>query len=211
VRVALVDDHELFRHGLRDLLEAHGLEVVGEASSGEEAIGLAAEQIPDVVLMDLSMPGISGVEATRQIRVDTPHTRLVMLTVSADEEDVNEAILAGASGYLLKDGPIDAIVPGIMAAARGEALLSPAIAAQLLERMRAGEAPSLSPETRAHLTDREVEVLRLMAAGKENSEIAAALCTSPQTIKSHVSNILAKLEVENRLQAAVYAVQRRLV
>src|SRR3954453_6689721 len=105
VRVALVDDHELFRHGLRDLLEAHGLEVVGEASSGEEAIGLAAEQIPDVVLMDLSMPGISGVEATRQIRVDTPHTRLVMLTVSADEEDVNEAILAGASGYLLKDGP----------------------------------------------------------------------------------------------------------
>jgi two-component system, NarL family, response regulator LiaR len=211
VRVGVVDDHGVFRRGLRDLLEERGLEVVGEASSGEEAIELAVEEIPDVVLMDISMPGMSGVEATRRIRAETPHTRVVMLTVSAAEDDVNEAILAGASGYLLKHGPVDAIVPGVTAAARGEALLSPTIAARLLERMRAGEGPSLPLETMPHLTDREVEVLRLMAAGKGNSEIAAALCTSPHTVKTHVSNILAKLEVENRIQAAVYAVQRRLV
>ena len=211
VRVALVDDHEVFRRGLRDLLEERGLEVVGEASSGEEAIGLAVEEIPDVVLMDISLPRVSGIEATRRIRAETPHTRVVMLTASADEDDVNEAILAGASGYLLKNGAIDTIASGVGAAANGEALLSPTVAARLLDRIRAGATASLPLDTIPHLTDREVEVLRLLAAGKGNLEIATALCTSPQTIKSHVSNILAKLEVENRIQAAVYAVQRRLV
>jgi DNA-binding NarL/FixJ family response regulator len=212
VRVALVDDHELFRAGLRDLLEEHGFDVVGEASTGEDAIELASDEIPEVVLMDVSMPGIGGVEAARRIRIDSPHTRVVMLTVSADEEDVNEAIMAGASGYLLKDAPIEEIVAGVGAAARGEGLLSPAIAGLLLERMRADELRSELPlETRPHLTDREEEVLRLMAAGKENAEIATALFTSPHTVKTHVSNILAKLEVENRLQAAVYAVRRGLV
>jgi len=201
----------VFRRGLRDLLEERGLEVVGEASTGEKAIELAVKEIPDVVLMDISMPGMSGIEATRRIRVETPHTRVVMLTASADEDDVNEAIMAGSSGYLLKDGAINAIVSGVTAAARGEALISPTVAARLLNRMRAGKTPLLPLETIPHLTDREVEVLRLMAAGKGNPEIGAALCTSPQTVKTHVSNILAKLEVENRIQAAVYAVQRRLV
>jgi DNA-binding NarL/FixJ family response regulator len=212
VRVALVDDHALFRQGLRDLLEEYGFEVAGEASSGEEAIELAAAEVPDVILMDISMPGMSGVEATRRIRIESPHTRIVMLTVSADEEDVNEAILAGASGYLLKDAPTATIVSGVRAAARGEGLLSPAIAGRLLERMRADDiAGDLPVEVRPRLTERESEVLRLMAAGKENAEIAAALFTSPHTVKSHVSNILEKLEVENRIQAAVYAVQRRLI
>jgi DNA-binding NarL/FixJ family response regulator len=212
VRVALVDDHELFRRGLRDLLGEHGFEVVGEAATGEEAIDLARQEVPDVVLMDISMPGIGGVEAARRIRIDSPHTRVVILTVSADEEDVNEAILAGASGYLLKDASVEEIVSGIAAAARGEGLLSPAIAGRLLESMRADEFLSELPlEARPHLTDREGEVLRLMAAGKENSEIAAELVTSPHTVKSHVSNILAKLEVENRIQAVVYALRRKLV
>jgi DNA-binding NarL/FixJ family response regulator len=212
VSIALADDHELFRRGLRDLLAEHGFEVVGEASSGEEAIELAAKEVPDVILMDISMPGIGGVEATRRIRIDSPHTRVVILTVSADEADVNEAILAGASGYLLKDASIEAIVSGVRAAARGEGLLSPAIAGRLLERMRADEFLSEVPlATRPHLTDREGDVLRLMAAGKDNSEIAAELFTSPHTVKSHVSNILAKLEVENRIQAVVYALRRRLV
>jgi DNA-binding NarL/FixJ family response regulator len=210
--VALVDDHDLFRRGLRDLLGEEGLEVVGEASTGEEAIELVATRVPDVVLMDISLPGISGVEATRRIRLQSPHTRVVMLTVSAHEEDVNEAILAGASGYLLKDSSTAAIVSGIAAAARGEGLLSPAIAGRLLERMRANDVASeLSPETRPQLTAREREVLRLIADGKDNAEIADTLVMSPHTVKSHVSNILAKLEVANRLQAAVYAVRRRLV
>jgi DNA-binding NarL/FixJ family response regulator len=212
VSIVLVDDHDLFRRGLRDLLQEHGFEIVGEASSGEEAIELAAEKIPDVILMDISMPGIGGVEAARRIRLGTPHTRVVMLTVSADDEVVDDAILAGASGYLLKGASIEVIISGIDAASRGEALLSPAIAGRLLERTRANEVLSELPlGTRPHLTAREVEVLRLMATGKDNSEIAAELVTSPHTVKSHVSNILAKLEVENRLQAAVYAVRRRLL
>jgi DNA-binding NarL/FixJ family response regulator len=212
VSIVLVDDHDLFRRGLRDALEEHGFEIVGEASSGEEAIELAAEKIPDVILMDISMPGIGGVEAARRIRLGTPHTRIVMLTVSADDEVVDDAILAGASGYVLKGASMEVIISGIDAAARGEGLLSPAIAGRLLERMRANNlASELSPETRPQLTAREGEVLRLMAAGKDNSEIAAALVTSPHTVKTHVSNILAKLEVENRLQAAVYAVRRRLL
>ena len=212
VRVAVVDDHGLFRCGVCDLLSEHGFEVVGEASTGEEAIKQAAEQIPDVILMDISMPGIGGIEATRRIRTDSPHTRVVVLTISADEDDVGEAILAGASGYLLKDASIEAIVSGVTAAARGEALLSPAIAGRLLDRMRADELLSeLPPEAHLRLTDREREVLRLMASGQDNPQIAQELFISVATVKNHVGNVLAKLEVENRLQAAVYAVRRGLV
>ena len=212
MRVALVDDHELFRQGLRELLTERGFEVVGEASSGEEAVALAGKEIPDVLLMDISMPGMGGIEAARRIRAETPHTRIVMLTVSADERDVDEAILAGASGYLLKDAPIDAIVSGSAAAARGEALLSPAIAGNLLARIGASEpAGEPVPNFAVRLTDREREVLELMAAGRDNTQIAQELFISAQTVKNHVSNILAKLEVENRIQAAVYAVRRGLV
>jgi two-component system, NarL family, response regulator LiaR len=202
----------LFRRGLRELLEERGLEVVGEASNGPEGIEVAANEIPDVVLMDISMPGISGVEATRRIRSDTPRTRIVMLTVSADEDDVHEAILAGASGYLLKDASAETIVSGVAAAARGEVLLSPKIAGRVLELMQASEpVAGLPPEARLPLTEREHEVLELMAAGKNNNQIAEELIISAQTVKSHVGNILTKLEVKNRIQAAVYAVRRRLV
>jgi DNA-binding NarL/FixJ family response regulator len=212
VRVAVADDHELFRRGLRELLEKHGFDVVGEASDGAEAIALAGQEIPDVVLMDISMPGTNGVEATRRIRIDTPHTRVVMLTVSTDEEDVNEAILAGASGYLLKDASIEAIISAVAAASRGEALLSPTIAGRLLQRIRADELFSeVPPEAHLRLTDREREVLQLIAVGRDNSQIAEELFISVQTVKNHVGNILAKLEVENRIQAAVHAVRRRLV
>jgi two-component system, NarL family, response regulator LiaR len=212
VRVALVDDHELFRRGLHELLTEQGLEVVGEASDGEEAVRMAREEVPDVILMDVSMPGIGGVEATRRIRTETPHTRVVMLTVSADQRDVEEAILAGASGYLDKDAPIGAIVSSVAAAARGEALLSPAIAANLLARVGARDRAAVySGEAHLRLTDRERDVLELMAAGRDNPQIAEELFISVQTVKNHVSNILAKLEVENRIQAAVYAVRRGLV
>ena len=209
LRVALVDDHELFRRGLRELLTERALEVVGEASDGEEAVRMAREEVPDVILMDVSMPGIGGVEATRRSRAETPHTRIVMLTVSADQDDVNEAILAGASGYLLKDAPITEIVSGIAAASRGEALLSPAIVGNLLARIGASAAGP-SPGLHLRLTDRERDVLELMAAGRDNPQIAEELFISVQTVKNHVSNILAKLEVENRIQAAVYAVRRGL-
>jgi DNA-binding NarL/FixJ family response regulator len=209
--VALVDDHELFRRGLHELLTEHGLEVVGEAADGEEAVRLAEEEIPDVILMDVSMPGIGGVEATRRIRAETPHTRVVMLSVSADEGDVDEAILAGASGYLLKGAPVDDIVSGIAAAARGEALLSPAVAGSLLARIGASQAAAeRAPSAAVRLTARERDVLELMAAGRDNPQIAEELFISVQTVKNHVSNILAKLEVENRIQAAVYAVRRGL-
>jgi DNA-binding NarL/FixJ family response regulator len=209
IRVAVVDDHDLLRRGLRELLEEHGFDVVGEAGDGDAAIELVARTTPDVVLMDISMPGRTGLEATRSIRASTPNARVVILTVSPDEGDVDDAILAGACGYLLKDADPDAIVAAIRAAAAGESLLSPRIAASLLERWRTGG--TISSTGGAALTERELEVLGLMAEGKDNPEIAAELFISLQTVKNHVSNVLAKLEVDNRIQAAVHAVRQRLV
>ena len=208
-RVALVDDHAVFRSGLRELLEEHGFEVVGEAGDGQDGVRLAAETAPDVIVMDLNMPGMSGVEATRRICETSPTARVLMLTVSPDDDDIKEAVLAGACGYLLKDAEIDSVVAGVAAAARGESQLSPRVATRLLERVRdRGVLPS---DVRPELTDREREVLGLIAAGKDNTEIAAQLFISSQTVKNHVSNILAKLQVENRIQAAVLAVRRDLI
>jgi DNA-binding NarL/FixJ family response regulator len=160
--------------------------------------------------MDVSMPGITGIEATMRIRAVAPTARVIMLTVSADERDVEESICAGACGYLLKDAPVEQILAAIEAA--GESHLSPRIAADILDRVRTDAGRSALPdEARAELTEREREVLRLIAEGKENAEIAEELFISVQTVKNHVSNILAKLEVENRVQAAVQAVQGRLL
>jgi DNA-binding NarL/FixJ family response regulator len=212
LRVLLVDDHDLFRTGLRSLLEEQGLNVVGEAENGNVALGLVNDLAPDVVIMDLKMPGLGGVETTQKIIAGAPLTRVVVLTISVDDEDVMHAVMAGACGYLLKDSSIEQLLAGIRAAAAGESLISPQIAAKLLQRLRARTADLDAAETiRTELSDRELEVLRLIANGKDNAEIARELFISPKTVKNHISNILMKLQIENRIQAAVYAVRSGIV
>jgi DNA-binding NarL/FixJ family response regulator len=211
LRVMLVDDHDLFRTGLRNLLEEQGLRIVGEASEGAEALSLVRELAPDVVVMDLNMPGMNGIEATQEIARFAPLTRVVVLTISDQDEDVMDAILAGACGYLLKDSSIQDLMQGIQAASVGEALISPHIAAKVLQRIRAAGVQDDTAVARPELSERETEVLRLIANGKDNAEIAGDLHISPKTVKNHISNILMKLQIENRIQAAVYAVRRGLV
>ncbi len=211
-RVLLVDDHDLFRTGLRNLLEQEGVAVVGEAAAGDEALRFVRELQPDVVVMDLNMPGMTGVEATKKIISFAPLTRVVVLTISDQDGDVMDAIFAGACGYLLKDASIEDVMKGIQAAAIGESLISPTIAGKVLERVRATSASPDAAETiRAELSDREVEVLKLIANGKDNSQIAGDLHISPKTVKNHISNILMKLQIANRIQAAVYAVRSGIV
>jgi DNA-binding NarL/FixJ family response regulator len=210
--VVLVDDHDLFRNGLRTLLEDQGLQVVGEADNGRAALELVGNLAPDVVMMDLKMPGLTGVETTRKVSSIAPWTRVVVLTISADDDDVMAAVLAGACGYLLKDSSIDHLIDGIRAAAAGESLISPQIASKVLQRLRDQSPDSEAAQTvRTELSDRELEVLRLIAIGKDNAEIAQDLFISPKTVKNHISNILMKLQIENRIQAAVYAVRSGLV
>jgi DNA-binding NarL/FixJ family response regulator len=210
--VLLVDDHDLFRTGLRTLLEAQGVDVCGEAETGTEALNQIRETVPDVVVMDLNMPGIGGVEATRQITMIAPSTRVLVLTISDQDADVIDAILAGACGYLLKDAAIVELMAGIRAAAMGESLVSPVIASKLLQRVRATHSSPRDAETiRSELSDREIQVLKLIANGKDNGQIAADLHISPKTVKNHISNILMKLQKENRIQAAVYAVRSGIV
>jgi DNA-binding NarL/FixJ family response regulator len=210
LRVVLVDDHPFYRQGLASLLEKSGIEVVGEASNGVAAIEMVEQTAPDVVVMDLNMPNMSGVEATRLLTESNPATRILVLSVSAEESDVLDAILAGASGYLLKDGPVQDVVAGIKAAAAGESLISPRIATMLMAKVRdrdeGGEsAPAVS------LSARELEVLSLVAQGKGNPEIAEELFIGQTTVRNHISSILMKLQVDNRVQAAVRAVRDRMV
>ena len=208
----IVDDHDLFRTGLRNLLEEPGVQIVGEAATGENAVRIVRELAPDVVVMDLNMPGIGGVDATRHITSIAPLTRVVMLTISDQDSDVMDAILAGACGYLLKDSSIQELIAGIESAARGESLISPNIAAKVLQRVRATSTqPEIASTIRAELSDREIEVLKLIANGKDNAVIAAELHISPKTVKNHISNILMKLQIDNRIQAAVYAVRSGIV
>jgi two-component system, NarL family, response regulator LiaR len=212
VRVLLVDDHDLFRTGLRNLLEGQGIHIVGEASGGSEALQIVRETAPDVVVMDLNMPGMHGVEATRHMSRDAPLTRVIVLTISDQEQDVMDAILAGACGYLLKDASIQDLIQGIESAAVGEALISPHIAGKVLQHVRATTAsPDAAATIRAELSDREIEVLKLIANGKDNAVIAGELHISPKTVKNHISNILMKLQMDNRIQAAVYAVRSGIV
>ena len=186
--------------------------MVGEAENGSSALQLTSELAPDVIVMDLKMPGLTGVETTRQISGMAPLTRVVVLTISADDEDVVNAVMAGACGYLLKDSSIDQLIAGIRGAALGESLISPQIAAKLLQHLRARSTDEVAAETiRAELSDRELEVLRLIANGKDNAEIARELFISPKTVKNHISNILMKLQIDNRIQAAVYAVRSGIV
>jgi DNA-binding NarL/FixJ family response regulator len=206
----VVDDHELFRRGLIGLLEERGIEVAGEAALAADAIRLAADIGQCVVLMDLSMPGMSGIEAMQRLAAAAPLARALALTVLADDQHVIEALLAGACGYVVKDATIDQIVEGIWAASRGESVISPRIASRLVRRLREPDTVE-AMLTGGELTPRELEVLELLARGLDNSEIARALYLSRHTVKNHVSSILIKLQVENRVQAAVRAVRSGMV
>jgi two-component system, NarL family, response regulator LiaR len=205
IRVLIADDHPFVRHGLRTYLETLAdMEVVGEAADGAEAVELAGRTLPDVVLMDLVMPELDGVEATRRLRAASPDTKVIALTSFDDDERVFPAIKAGAAGYLLKDVRPAELAEAVRKASRGEALLAPSVTARLMQEV-SGERPAS-----AGLTGRELEVLRLIARGLPNKLIARELVVSEKTVKTHVSNILAKLHVTDRTQAALYAVREGL-
>ncbi len=210
IKVVVIDDHVLFRSGLRELLEQEEIAVVGEASNAESGLETIARHTPDVVVMDLSLPRMSGHEAIRRIAEISPQTRVLVLTISSEEADVTDAVLAGACGYLLKDASVEDIVAGVRAAAIGDSMVSPRMATALLRQLRGHRRGNPSPATDI-LSTRELEVLRLVVEGKDNAAIAQELFISPYTVKNHISNILLKLGVENRLQAAVFAVRDSLV
>ena len=207
IRVLIADDHPIFRQGLRGILEAEpDIDVVGEASDGAEAIAMATALQPDVVMMDLAMPTVDGIEAIRRITEERPSARIIALTSFATDDKVFPAIQAGAAGYLLKETEPAELVEAIRKVHRGEPILHPSVAARLMQQV-------VAATPRAHRTDltaRELEVLRLIAAGRSNKEIARDLAVAEKTVKTHVSNVLSKLGVADRTQAALYAVQHGL-
>jgi DNA-binding NarL/FixJ family response regulator len=210
IRVVIADDQPMMRAGFKAVLEATGaIEVVGEAATGEEAIAAAGAHSPDVVLMDIEMPGMDGIEATRRL----PRQRVLILTTFGLDEYIVDALRAGASGFLLKDAPTQDVVDAVRSVAAGDAVLSPAVTRQLLDQVgRRLPAPvSRSPEALAELTDREREVLRMLAAGLSNAELAEALFLSEATVKTHVSNLLGKLGLRDRVQAVIYAYETGLI
>ncbi len=209
INVMLIDDHRVVRQGLRDFLELQeDIEIVGEAANGEDGVQLARELLPDVVLMDLVMPGMDGVETTRRLKAASPSTRVIVLTSFADDNKVFPAIKAGAISYLLKDISPEDLAHAIRAAQRNEAVLHPEVAAKLMQEF---SAPKSNEAMVEQLTAREMDVLRLIAKGKSNKEIADNLIVSEKTIKTHVSNILSKLHLADRTQVAIYALRQRLV
>ncbi len=209
VRVLLVDDQALFREALATLLGIRDdIDVVGEAGDGDEALRRAAELAPDVVLMDLRMPVLDGTAATRRLRVEQPDVRVIALTTFDDDEDVFAALRAGAVGYLLKDVSSARLAEAVLAAARGESVLQPSVAAKVVARF--AQLPDVGPVPRPQplvvpLSDRELAVLRLLADGRSNREIAGTLFLAPGTVKNHVTNVLAKLGARDRTQAALRA------
>jgi len=209
VRVALVDDHDFFRAGFRELLsEYDDIEIVGEADNGLASIELYERRRPDVMVMDLAMPRMSGVEATMRLTSTWLDVRVLVVTVAADDTTVIEAIRAGARGYVLKDAPVEEIVRAVHAVAAGQLLVSPRVARALVGAVGpAADRSRKASVIESALSDREREVLRLLATGRKNSEIAAVLHLSPATVKNHVTEILNKLQVENRVEAAVFAVR----
>jgi two-component system nitrate/nitrite response regulator NarL len=210
--VFIVDDHSFFRAGLRSMLTEHGFTVVGDAPSGLAALPLIERRRPDVVVMDLSMPGMSGVEATRAVTAQFRSIAVLVMTVSATATDVLDALEAGAAGYLLKDSEPDEIVRAVRAALDGDTPLSPHVAGMIAHRARAvAGGAEAAAHTLAALTERERAVLKLVAEGRDNAEIAHALYLSPTTVKRHVSAILLKLGVTNRVQAAIWAVRVGLI
>ena len=213
IRVLLVDDHPLFRKGIASLLSSEpGFEVLGEASDGQEAIEKARDLMPDVILMDISMPGVNGLEATQRIKQEIPYVRIVILTVSDEDQNLFEAIKSGAQGYLLKKIEPQTLFQTLRGVLEGEAPLSRVMATKLLAEFARQRRAASEPRTpTATLTEREKEVLGLLAAGKTNKEIAGALGIAENTVKNHLKNILEKLHLENRVQAATFAIREGLL
>jgi DNA-binding NarL/FixJ family response regulator len=217
IRVLIADDHALFRRGLEMVLaEEPGIELVGQASDGAEAVQMAGEAVPDVVLMDIRMPKTTGIEAARAMKEVAPSAKIVMLTISDEEEDLFEAIRSGASGYLLKDIPLDEVAAAVRSVHGGQSLINPSMAGKLLTefatlaRRDAEEEPSKHAPA-PKLTEREMEVLRLVARGMNNRDIAKELFISENTVKNHVRNILEKLQIHSRMEAVMIAVREKLI
>ena len=211
LRAVVVDDHDVFRLGLVRLLREEGIDVIGEASGGRAAIRLAEELRPEVVIMDLSMPGVDGIEATRRIVSGGSGTRVVVLSVSEEDEAVVEALVAGAAGFVRKDESLEKILEVLGAAARGDTVIPPRIGGEIVRRLQAQAMSSADADGRVDLSERELEVLRLIVEGHDNAAIAKSLIISPHTVKNHVASIFCKLGVANRLQASVQALRRGLV
>ena len=216
IRTMIVDDHALFRRGLEMVLEEEqDIELVGQASDGAEAVEKAAESLPDVVLIDIRMPRSSGIEACRAMKEAAPSAKIVILTISDEEEDLFEAIRAGASGYLLKDIPLDEVADAVRSVHGGQSLINPSMAGKLLtefatlakrdDEERVQEVPA------PRLTEREMQVLKLIARGMNNRDIAKELFISENTVKNHVRNILEKLQIHSRMEAVMIAVREKLI
>jgi len=214
IRVLIVDDHALFRRGLVMVLEQEkDIDLVGEAGDGAEAVNIAQDTMPDVVLMDVRMPRRGGIEATSQIKALAPHIKILMLTISDEEADLYDAIKAGASGYLLKEISIEEVANAIRQVHAGQSMISPSMASKLLTQFatlvkKTDEKPAAA---QPRLTEREMEVLRLVAKGRNNRDIAKELFISENTVKNHIRNILEKLHLHSRMQAVVYAVREKLL
>lgn len=210
IAILICDDHTLFRRGIRKLLEdEEDLVVVGEAAAGAEALSLARELLPDVVLMDIQMPGMDGIEVTRILYRELPHLGIIFVTMYEDDEFVFRGLQAGGRGYILKDADPETMLRAIRAVANGESLLGPTIALKVMRQFAAME--SLPESVAGALTPREVEVLKLIASGLSNKEIALQLSISPKTVKNHTNNILSKLHLYDRTQATLYAIRSGLV
>ncbi|MGI8521727.1 MAG: response regulator [Nocardioides sp.] len=212
IRVIVVDDHQLFRRGLTMLLTAEpGIDVAGEAGDGAAGVALATEIAPDVVLLDVRMPRKSGIEACVAIKEAVPTAKIIMLTVSDEEADLYEAVKSGASGYLLKDSSIEEVAQAIRVVADGQSLISPSMAVKLIDEFKLMSRPERNHVSSLRLTDRELEVLRLVARGMNNREIAKELFISENTVKNHVRNLLEKLQLHSRMEAVMYAVREKLL
>jgi DNA-binding NarL/FixJ family response regulator len=212
VRVLVVDDQELFRRGLTMLLAVEaGIEVVGEAGDGVEGTSIAESSAPDVVLLDVRMPKRSGIEACLSIKEAVPSAKIIMLTVSDEEADLYEAVKSGASGYLLKDSSIEEVAQAVRVVADGQSLISPSMAIKLIDEFKQMSKPEKASGPGLRLTERELDVLRLVAQGHSNKEIAARLYISENTVKNHVRNMLEKLQLHSRMEAVMYAVRENLL
>lgn len=212
IRVLVVDDQELFRRGLTMLLTAEpGIDVVGEAGDGDEGTQLAVAVAPDVVLLDIRMPRRTGLEACASIKQAVPSTKIIMLTVSDEEADLYEAVKSGASGYLLKDSSIEEVAQAVRVVSDGQSLISPSMAVKLIDEFKQMSRPERGHVPGLKLTERELEVLRLVAKGLNNREIAKQLFISENTVKNHVRNILEKLQLHSRMEAVMYAVKEKIL